>query len=117
VLPSGREIDVVYFEDAPPAESAPLEHCPGCQADFVAPVDWRELAAGSWELSLRCANCGHEHTDAYTQDQVDAFEASLDEAAEAIAEDLRRLTRANMESEADRFIAALDAGQIWPMDF
>ena len=31
--------------------------------------------------------------------------------------DLKRLTRANMEEEMERFASALSSDAIWPMDF
>jgi hypothetical protein len=41
----------------------------------------------------------------------------LDLGTDALVKDLRRLVQANMEAEADRFAAALEAGAILPEDF
>ena len=42
-----------------------------------------------------------------SQPEVDRFDEELDRGAQELIEDLRSLTRANMEDEADRFAEAL----------
>src|SRR3954466_15007759 len=62
-LPSGRQIEVVYFEPLADeaARTAPavedLHVCPECDRDLVYPVDWEEASATHWEVELRCPNC------------------------------------------------------------
>jgi hypothetical protein len=64
-LPSGRSIEVVYFEpltaETPAsAETQPVDDlhvCPECDRDLVYPVDWEEASATHWEVELRCPNC------------------------------------------------------------
>ncbi len=127
VLPSGRSIEVVYF-DAPadvPAdrdfavEPSPegLHVCPECSKDMVYPVEWEEISATHWEVALRCPGCEWSHVGVYDQVTVDCFDDELDRGTETLIRDLKRLTRANMEEEADRFAEALAADAIWPMDF
>jgi len=128
VLPSGRAIEVVYFDnqahtDAPEAP-APLVHdtddlhrCPDCEQDLVYPTEWEEASDTHWEVYLRCPNCEWTRVGVYDQDMVDRFDEELDRGTEALVRDLRRLTRANMEDEIDRFVDALDANGIQPMDF
>ncbi len=127
-LPSGRQIEVVYFEplaaEAPgpaagPAPQPPvdLSVCPECDRDLVYPVDWEEASPTHWEVELRCPNCEWNEIGTYDQATVDRFDEPLDVGTEALVKDLRRLLQANMEAEADRFAAALEAGAILPEDF
>lgn len=127
VLPSGRAIEVVYFDNqahdiAPEAAvvertSTDLQVCPECEQTLVYPVEWEEASATQWEVHLRCPNCLWEHTGVFDQATVDRFDEELDRGTEALVRDLRRLTRANMEDEIDLFVRALEADAIQPMDF
>ena len=126
VLPSGRAIEVVYFEnqtaaEAPlvPARRADLDlHvCPDCEKGLVYPVEWEEASSTHWEVELRCPNCEWDTVGLYDQDTVDRFDEELDRGTEALVRDLKRLTRANMEEEVERFSSALASDAIWPMDF
>jgi hypothetical protein len=122
VLPSGRSIEVVYFEPEPPlpTRSQPareLHVCPDCDGDLVYPVEWAEADPVHWEVSLRCPNCEWHGVDMYAQDVVDRFDEELDRGTETLVRDLKQLTRANMEDEIERFVQALDAGAILPEDF
>jgi hypothetical protein len=123
-LPSGRSIEVVYFEPlAVEAGAAPqravddLSLCPECDRDLVYPVDWEEASATHWEVELRCPNCEWSEVGTFDQATVDKFDERLDLGTEALVKDLRRLVQANMEAEADRFAAALAANAILPEDF
>jgi hypothetical protein len=121
VLPSGRSIEVVYFEPDPialPVEPTPDLHvCPECEARLVFPVAWEEYDAVHWEVSLRCPNCEWHGVDLYSQEVVDRFDEELDRGTEALVRDLKQLTRANMEDEIECFRAALQADAILPEDF
>ncbi len=123
VLPSGRAIEVVYFEQLPPAEApakAPdreLHVCPECENALVYPVDWSEHDAVHWEVALRCPNCEWNTIDLYAQEAVDRFDEELDRGTEALVRDLKQLTYANMEDECERFARALQADAILPEDF
>lgn len=125
VLPSGRSIEVVYFENpsavtvTPPVTGDPgeLQVCPDCTREMVYPVEWEEASATHWEVMLRCPNCEWTTVGLYDQDTVDRFDEALDRGTEALVADLKRLVRANMEEEVERFAEALDSDAIWPMDF
>jgi hypothetical protein len=122
VLPSGRAIEVVYFETIAPAaaDPAPLDDlhlCPECDRDLVYPVEWEEVSETHWEVLLRCPNCEWTEVDKHDQATVDRFDAVLDEGTEILLRDLRQLERANMEDEAERFMRALEADAILPEDF
>jgi hypothetical protein len=124
VLPSGRAIEVVYYEStassAPAPASRPLEDlhvCPDCERELVYPVEWEETSATHWEVFLRCPNCEWSDLGVHDQATVDRFDEHLDLGTEALIRDLKRLTRANMEEEIDRFSSALSTDLILPEDF
>jgi hypothetical protein len=121
VLPSGRAIEVVYYETLGSVPvTQPLEDlhvCPECERELVYPVEWEESSATHWEVLLRCPNCEWNDVGLFDQPTVDRFDEQLDIGTEALLRDLKRLTRANMEEEIDRFSAALSADLILPEDF
>ena len=129
VLPSGRAIEVVYFENqltespasAPARATEPavedLHVCNECEASLVYPVEWEEASETHWEVALRCPNCEWHSTGTFAQEVVDRFDEQLDRGTEALVRDLKRLTRANMEDEVERFTRALMADAILPEDF
>ena len=124
VLPSGRAIDVVYFEPLPDEGVGPasgpvreLHECPSCEGDLVYPVEWEETSPTHWEVLLRCPNCEWNEVGTFDQPTVDRFDKRLDTGTETLIGDLRRLQQANMEEDIVRFARALDAGAILPEDF
>jgi hypothetical protein len=126
VLPSGRAIEVVYFETLAGEAAAAipgrapirdLHLCPECDRDLVFPVEWEETSPTHWEVLLRCPNCEWSEVDTFDQDTVDRFDEQLDIGTEILIRDLKRLQQANMEHEIDVFTRALDAGAILPEDF
>jgi hypothetical protein len=122
VLPSGRSIEVVYYESlpAPPPVHAPLDDlhiCPECDRTLVFPVEWEEISPTHWEVLLRCPNCEWTEVGVYDQRTVDRFDEELDHGTEALMRDLKRLTKANMEEEIERFTLALGSDLILPEDF
>ena len=123
VLPSGRAIEVVYFESTPePVPAAPagpveLHVCPECDRRLVYPVEWEEVSATHWDVLLRCPNCEWNEQGVFDQETVDRFDEVLDLGTETLLNDLHRLTKANMEEEIERFSLALAADGILPEDF
>jgi hypothetical protein len=117
--------DRLTLPPAPPAEHAhplgapgtALHVCPACSSQLVVPVAWQEAGRAHWDVTLVCPNCDWLGGGVYDEDQVERFDEELDRGTEALVRDLRRLTRANMEDDVDRFVAALAADAIWPMDF
>lgn len=133
VLPSGKTIDVVYFSDAVSELTAPrdsgspqgppedatvdLHVCRECASELVYPTSWEEAKPREWRVTLRCPECEWTLDDVFVQDVVDRFDEVLDLGTEALINDLRQLTCANMAEEIERFVDALDAEAIHPMDF
>jgi hypothetical protein len=129
VLPSGKTIDVVYFDQqrVPGVQSAgqaspgpahyELHVCRECDSDLVYPTEWDEAGPECWRVALRCPNCEWTVSGVFPQDLVDAFDEKLDEGTEQVVGDLRQLMHANMSEEIDRFTAALEADALLPEDF
>ena len=130
VLPSGKTIEVVYFSDEsrladgaespvhPPAErTQDLHVCVECDSELVYPVQWEEAGPENWSVLLHCPNCDVFREGVFTQDNVELFDEELDRGADVLARDYKRLMRANMADEIDRFVGALDANAILPEDF
>jgi RNase P subunit RPR2 len=93
-----------------------MHACPTCSSVLVQPVNWHEQD-GAWSVELRCPECEWWGRGAYSQSEVDHYDEELDRGGQELIEDLRSLTRANMEEEADRFAMALASDSILPEDF
>jgi hypothetical protein len=128
VLPSGKTIEVVLFKEgapaageaASPSEVQPhqdLQVCVECSSELVFPTAWEQEGDDAWRVTLRCPSCETWREGVFSQETVEHFDAELDAGSEALTADLRRLTRANMAEEIDRFRAALDADALLPEDF
>jgi hypothetical protein len=131
VLPSGKTIEVVYFENEPTGQpprpvrperpvapqTSDLHVCGGCESELVYPVEWEEAGATHWEVVLRCPNCEWNGTGVFEQQVVERFDEELDRGTEALVRDLKRLMQANMEDEIERFITALEGNHVLPEDF
>jgi hypothetical protein len=132
VLPSGKTIEVVYFDHASfassPAErkapAAPntdeereLHVCVNCGSHLVYPVQWDEAGVESWNVTIRCPDCEWTEAGVFTQGQCDRFDDELESGTDALSRDYKRLVTANMSEEIDRFAAALRADAILPVDF
>ena len=124
-LPSGKTIELVYFEGAqiereqpdPSRATKELHICLECSSELVYPTHWDEAGMDHWRVSLRCPNCEWTATGVFSQDLVDDFDERLDEGTEQLVCDLKQLMHANMSDEIDRFVAALDAEALLPEDF
>jgi hypothetical protein len=117
VLPSGRTIEVVRFQEADGAPPRGLHVCPDCDCELVQPIAWSEASDGRWELLLSCPNCSWTTEGVFGEEQVHALEDQLDQGLEDMLRDLQRLTQANMADQIERFATALQADQILPEDF
>ena len=128
-LPSGKTIEVVYFEsarveaapagvdEAPSRSHQDLHICLDCTSELVYPIEWEESGTENWRVALRCPNCEWTATGVFTQDVVDTFDEVLDEGTEKLVCDLKSLMHANMSEEIDRFVVALEAEALLPEDF
>ena len=98
-----------------PAEG--LHVCMECESKLVYPTDWEEEGPDKWYVDLHCPNCDWTGGGIFDQDILDEFDEELDRGMEELAADLGRLARSNMAEDVDRFISALKADAIHPMDF
>jgi hypothetical protein len=138
ILPSGKTIEVVYFKQAelpqatversageapaapedPPAErDQELHVCGSCASELVYPVQWEESGPTSWSVVLHCPNCDAFREGIFSQETVESLDDELDRGADALARDYKRLLRANMTDEVERFVGALNSDAILPEDF
>jgi hypothetical protein len=138
VLPSGKTIEVVYFKETdlpqsaaePPVDDIPavpenppaephqdLHICVECSSELVYPVQWEESGPVNWNVLLHCPNCDIYREGIFTQETVEGFDEELDRGADALARDYKRLMRANMAEEIERFVGALSSDAILPEDF
>jgi hypothetical protein len=127
VLPSGKTIEVVLLgatEADQAASQRPqvepdqdLHVCSGCGSELVYPVEWEEAGPDNWTVLLHCPNCDLHREGVFCQDTVEAFDEELDRGADVLAGDYKRLMRANMAEEIERFVGALQSGAILPEDF
>ncbi len=84
---------------------------------LVQPVRWFEQGEGRWHVNLRCPECEWWGCGSFAQPEVDRYDEHLERGGQELLEDLRGLTRSNMEDEAERFTAALAGNSILPEDF
>ena len=145
VLPSGKTIEVVYFNHTAPiptpatdrsepietpesakapaprpaeqAEDRDLHVCPSCSSELVYPVQWEEADDSHWHITLRCPNCEWGEDTVFAQDTCDRFDDELERGTDALTRDYKRLMTANLAEEIDRFAHALEVDGILPMDF
>ena len=123
VLPSGKKIDVVSFDEPGTPRATPrdpqhdLHLCGRCGSDLVYPLEWAESGPAAWEIELRCPNCEWSDWGVYDQERVDRFDDALDRGMVTLVDNLKRLAHANMEEEIERFVAALQVDAILPEDF
>jgi hypothetical protein len=118
VLPSGRKIEVVRFDESGAArESRPLHICPDCDSPLVQPLAWSETQGEQWELELSCPNCEWHEEGIYSHSEIEELEDRLEDGLGDLLDDLHRLAQANMADEIERFVRALEADLILPEDF
>ena len=125
VLPSGKTIEVVSFEDydAAAAPSRGLDRdgdlhvCIECSSHLAYPTTWEEVGSVHWSVTIRCPECETVREGVFSQSAVEAFDEELDAGTDALMADYRHLMRANMAEEVDRFASALDVGAVLPEDF
>jgi len=91
--------------------------CPECSSDLIQPVDWVEVPGEGWTVDLRCPECEWRGGGTYAQRDIDDYDRLLDEGMRLVIDDLRKLTRENMERELEGLVAALDADLVLPEDF
>jgi hypothetical protein len=103
-----------------PDESAidpDLCRCGSCDSLLVQPLDWSLVGRSHWRVTLGCPNCGWTGTGVFAQETVDRYDRELDRGTRKLTSILNRVSRACMQAEVDRFVAALEQDLIVPFDF
>jgi hypothetical protein len=94
-----------------------LHICGECESKLVHPLVVEARSMDSWWLELHCPECHWVAADVFRQEDIEKFEQELDRGHEELTASLLELVRVNMSEYVDRFINALAADAIYPMDF
>ena len=94
-----------------------LHICGECESKLVHPRAVETRGKDSWWLELHCPECRWIAADVFGQEDIDEFEKELARGHEELAASLLQLVRVNMSEYVDRFIQALEADAIYPIDF
>lgn len=97
--------------------SPELHVCGGCGSSLVHIVDGTESAPGVWDLTLRCPECGDVRKVPCSRQGLARLEHELCQGIAEIQRELDRMVRQDFEEYVERFVHALEAGAILPMDF
>ena len=126
IFPDGTERDMLVFDTAarpapcpvspPPGDTRDPHLCPVCGSTLVHPTEWQRIAVAAWRITLRCPNCETVRTGVFDRGQVERLNRALYEGTERLAREAEQLVRHNFEEEVDKFVAALDADLIMPID-
>lgn len=88
-----------------------------CGSDMVYPIDW-EIEDGPHHVcTLRCPNCEDIRDAMMHEAQIERFDDLLDKGTDSLIRDLRNLLYANMATEINTFVVALDEDHVVPDDF
>lgn len=91
--------------------------CTHCACDMVYPIDWEQADGAYWQVTLRCPNCEDVSPGVMDEELIEKFDCLLDRGTDSLVRDLRNLTYANMATEINAFVGALDGDNILPEDF
>lgn len=91
--------------------------CEHCECEMVYPIDWEQSDGRHWRVTLRCPNCEEVSDGVMDEELIEKFDCLLDRGTDSLVRDLRNLTYANMATEINTFVTALDAGHLLPEDF
>jgi hypothetical protein len=99
------------------AQAEGLHVCLHCGGRLVYPLSWSEAGHRRWRLQLRCPECESIRNGVFERAIVERLDDELERAANALLDDLRRVTYANMSEEIEFFSRALAADLIHAGDF
>ncbi len=116
-LPSGRQIQVLYYEPVEDPDERDLGPCGSCACMLVHAGPAEPVGSSHWQVLLRCPNCLWAGTSVVTASTLERFEERWVEDTSAIRRELAQIELANMIAGAERFVRALDGNHILPSDF
>jgi len=124
IFPDGSERDMIVFERDEAERRASLAPgrpetsvCPLCRSPLVHPTDWQRTGPTVWRITLRCPNCETTRTVQLSREEVEQYNRVLYEGTEMLSRQAEQLTRRHFQEETDKFVSALEADLILPMDF
>src|SRR4051812_13616030 len=85
------------------ADPKELERCRACPSRLVYPLRWRRVGEDSWQLELRCPDCGAVWRERRSTSEVKGFDRALSAGREVLLGHLREIERIEREGEIDRF--------------
>ncbi len=94
-----------------------VSYCAECECEMVYPIDWDQADGRHWRVTLRCPNCEDVREGLMDEELIEKFDCLLDRGTDSLVRDLRNLTYANMATEINTFVSALDGGHLLPEDF
>lgn len=94
-----------------------LQACPRCQSPLVYPELAHGIGHGHWCVALRCPNCEWAQSRMVGDELMELLDRELDRGTAVLTRDLRWMEQLNMADFVDRFVAALNADALQPMDF
>ncbi|HEV3228369.1 MAG TPA: hypothetical protein VGY97_02755 [Solirubrobacteraceae bacterium] len=103
--------------DASTAAADGLHVCVECASILVYPIGGTPVELGQWALVLRCPDCGLVRQETWDDGLIEDFDLELDRGEAQLVSDLHQLSAANMVDYIDRFVCALEADGIYPIDF
>jgi hypothetical protein len=104
-------------ENTPPTPVPALHRCRACDSRLIDLVVGGEVTPGLWELTVRCADCEAVHALSCREDDLARLEHELCRATAELERELERFARLRFEEDIARFVRALEADAILPMDF
>ena len=104
-------------DDIAPSSSSALHICPACTSPLITLVNGAETGSGQWHLRLRCPECERLQDVVCTEPSLARLEKELCRGMAELQRELDRLARVEFEEAAERFIGALHADAILPIDF
>jgi hypothetical protein len=94
-----------------------LHVCPHCRSGLVQPIESSEPVPGLWDLTLRCPECERIREARCDAAMLQRYHEELDRGLAALQREMDAYFRLSFEEDVERFVVALQADAIMPMDF
>lgn len=88
-----------------------------CGSSLVFPMGWVKEDSEHWALFLKCPECESETEEIFSEGEVWQLSDKMERVADLMLKNLVKLTKANMQAEADLLARALDEDLITADDF
>lgn len=91
--------------------------CSACGSALVYPLERSRAGDDGWRLLMRCPDCLAWHEASVERFEMLAIYQRQRDGVAALARQLDELERQHMVEECEKFISALNCGNIVPEDF